>query len=864
MKRIRSCFKCGSIHVVVLFSIISLPLFAVPIQKNQAQRAVRGWLRQNKNPMDCSISDIPIETLELVDDSGRTLCHIVNLEPEGFVITSADDELEPVIAFSSTGYYDGDESSPLTTMLKKDMAGRLETVRQNNRKQPHKLRTQNKLHKWESLMGVGLQAEAGTMDLAEAAVESVSEVWVEPFVESLWNQGDVLGSPCYNYYTYYASTYYPTGCVATAMAQVMRYHTYPTTSIGVHGFTVTVNGVPHVWYTRGGNGSGGAYHWFDMIDDPQSGVTTAQREAIGALCYDAGVTVKMSYRSSGSSASLYDADQQMTGTFDYSNSIYTQSFTSSGDDRLWNILNANLDAQMPVMLGIDGSDGGHAVIADGYGYNDETLYHHINMGWGGEDNAWYQLPDIDAYYTFNVISDAVYNMYPTGGGEIISGRVTNLAGAPLENVVVKAYIGTSVQKQAVTDKYGVYALTYLGSNTTYRFSAEKTGETFLDQYVTTGHSSDWGIPGNRSGILFVSAEEGPPTAFDVEVDVDSTDSVAIQLQVLDDGEPDPNLLRCIITSLPTHGILNEPNVGPIDIVPYTLMSGVSDVNYVPCPYFGGQDTFTYKANDGGTYPTGGDSNIATVTVNVSNQKTTDYHSGSNSYTSGMLNTSDYAVRSQMIYLSSEMGSAKRITDLAIRVHTVPGRPLSNFTIRLKHTTLNAYTSLYQIYNDGTTVYQSNETLTSGWNWFHLDTPFNYNGADNLMIDISFWNSGTASDGYYYVYDVGQKRIFLMYDVDGDAGSPLNWDYYSYWDSYWQGGYMPVMQFMSEAPVEPMAGDFDATCDVKLPDLAIFSQAWQTTSGDANYNADCDLTATKGAINLQDLIILSDNWLQTYP
>ena len=339
------------------------------------------------------------------------------------------------------------------------------------------------------------------------------------------------------------------------------------------------------------------------------------------------------------------------------------------------------------------------------------------------------------------------------------------------------------------------------------------------------------------------------------------------LLVLDDGEPDPNLMEYIITSLPSHGDLSEPNVGPIDAVPYVLQAvEPNEVRYAPCPYFGGQDTFTYKANDGGTYPTGGDSNIATVTVNVLNQKTTDYHSDTNGYIGGgLLDTSDYAVRSQMIYLSSEIGSsAKRITDLGIYVKTPPQTSLLKFTIRMGHTTLNSYTSTSQIFNNLTTVYYSDQTIFSGWNWFHFDTPFDYNGTDNLMIDMNFWNSQTASAGSHYIHDCGQKRNYLMYDSNGDAGNPSNWVYSSWWDSYVQSEYMPAMQFISQSPIDPLAGDFDATCDVRLPDMAIFSQAWQTTSSDADYNPDCDLTVSKGAVNLQDLIILCDQWFQTYP
>lgn len=857
---------CVLIHFFVLIAFLSAPSAAAPVGKEQAQKAVRGWLRENRNPMDCPISNRPAEADILTDDDGQTLCYIVNLEPEGFVIISADDVIEPVIAFSSTGYYDGAANSPLTTMLRKDMPRRLTTAHQHGRDQ---IRSQKKLHEWQSLLNADKEAAAEPLEMSAAAAASVSEVWVDPFLPSAWNQGDVLGSPCYNYYT---PNHYPTGCVATAMAQVIRYYAYPTVGIGVHAFTIEVNGVPQTAYTRGGNGSGGAYNWAQMPYDPSSAVTTTQRQAIGALCCDAGVTVEMSYASGGSSASLFDADQQLTGTFDYANCIYTQSFSSSGDARLWNILNANLDAQMPVILGISRVGGGHAVIADGYGYNGQTLYHHINMGWGGADNAWYQLPLIDASMTYTVIDDCAYNIDPVGSGEIISGRVTNLAGVPLQGVTVRAYYGSSLHAQTVTDSRGVYALTHLSSNTTYRISAQQTGEIFLDQSVKTGTSSDWGTPGNRSGIFFESGAFGPPTVFDVEADTDSTDSVTIQLQALDDGQPDPNLMQLIITSLPLHGDLSEPNVGPIDTVPYVMAAAdANGVTYTPCPYFGGQDTFTYKANDGGTYPTGGDSNTATVTVNVNNALYTNFGVDSHTYSTLLMNTEMYYdVRAQAIMLQSDLGSRRRLTDIAFDVYAVPGRTLSNWTIRMQHTDWTSYPSTYDVTDmfltsGWTTVYQANETITqTGWHTFHFDVPFEYNGSQNLLIDFSFNNSGkTSPPGAYHIATATESnRMLALASTTGTQGDPLQWDFWALGGSYFTGS-VPSMKFTGVPAIDPLVGDFDASCNVKLPDLAIFSQAWQTSSGDAAYQPECDLTASKGTIDLQDLIIFAGQWLQTY-
>jgi len=80
------------------------------------------------------------------------------------------------------------------------------------------------------------------------------------------------------------------------------------------------------------------------------------------------------------------------------------------------------------------SDGAkmHVVSLDD-GYSGETLYTHINLGWSGEDNVWYALPNIvtsDGKLTATRVDSAIYNIFPSSSGEIVSGRV--LAGPSIE------------------------------------------------------------------------------------------------------------------------------------------------------------------------------------------------------------------------------------------------------------------------------------------------------------------------------------------------------------------------------------------------------------------------------------------------
>jgi hypothetical protein len=161
------------------------------------------------------------------------------------------------------------------------------------------------------------------------------------------------------------------------------------------------------------------------------------------------------------------------------------------------MINSNLHAKFPVLLGISGPPGGHCIVCDGYGYNTQSIYHHLNMGWAGQDDAWYNLPLVytDSGANFNIFWKIVYNVYVNGSGEIIAGRVTDATGNPLSGAVVTAsggYTGT-------TDAYGVYALAKVPSNTTFALNVSKAGYTFDPQTVTTGKS----VSGTRPNPSYV-------------------------------------------------------------------------------------------------------------------------------------------------------------------------------------------------------------------------------------------------------------------------------------------------------------------------------------------------------------------------
>jgi hypothetical protein len=294
----------------------------------------------------------------------------------------------------------------------------------------------------------------------------------------------------------------------------MRYHKWPSSGVGKQSYTIYVDGVaqPNT-HLRGGDGAGGPYNWNDnvIVLDPDANTTDPQRQAIGDLTYDAGVAVHMQYASGGSGAYTKDVRTALTGAFGYGNAKYGNNYPNSMPSANLNrMINPNLDAKYPAILGINDAAGdGHEVVADGYGYNVSTLYHHLNLGWAGTANAWYNLPTIDTgYYNFNAVSQCIYNVFPQGLGEIISGRVLDAGGAPLNGATVTAS-RTGGTYTATSNSQGIYALAKISSAYTYTITASKLGYTFLSQTVKSGTSTNNSTTtGNLWGIDFIQVSPG--------------------------------------------------------------------------------------------------------------------------------------------------------------------------------------------------------------------------------------------------------------------------------------------------------------------------------------------------------------------
>ncbi len=494
-----------SFGVLVAVAAVSAA-FAVEVTVEQAQTAARNWVRRSPRQMTAQFAsgDVRLARTSKADD-GKALYHVVEMDGGGYVVTSGDTELPPVIAFSSSGTLDlSDRRNPLVVLLERDLANRKTQLAKPkmtllSTPQPGAGGTSaadtSFEDEWAELLEEPEPKSTGGMTLM-GAFNSLSDVRVAPMVQSRWDQSTWNDRNTFNYYT---PNNYVCGCVATAFAQIMRYWQKPSGSVSAGTYTCWVDGKKTSKTMKGGT-----YNWSSMPLTETACTTDAQRQAIGKLTYDVGVAAQMGWTSGESGTLGCIAAQALRNRFGYASAHsyrngdsgkLSGNIASNADFR--NAILASLDASMPVAIGIrrDGV-GGHAVVVDGYGYNGGSLiYCHINCGWSGTEDAWYNLiGEGVTSYGFSQVHDVGYNIHPTASGDVISGRVLNSSGSPVSGATVTLTTSSGSQRTATTNAKGIYWFR-AAANASYTVSASYGGTTSATQSVTlpASYDTDWTI-----------------------------------------------------------------------------------------------------------------------------------------------------------------------------------------------------------------------------------------------------------------------------------------------------------------------------------------------------------------------------------
>lgn len=277
--------------------------------------------------------------------------YVFNKGDNGFIVVSADDDLPPVLGYSDNGTFDPDKASP------------------------------------ELLWWLGQYVEQAAYHFGNEELISTARNDNEPetremipaMLTTLWDQGYPFNSVCPKQYGYNCVT----GCVATAMAQVMNYHRYPETGIGEHSYDIYGN-------TYSFDFGSTTFDWDNMLDQYDY-ATTEQCKAVATLMHACGVAVNMKYDIWTSGASSVNVAYPMRKFFNYDDGIQFQQRVCYSDEDWENLIYAELAAGRPIIYMGNAPIGGHAFVCDGY---DEGFFH-INWGWGGMGDGMFLLSVLD-------------------------------------------------------------------------------------------------------------------------------------------------------------------------------------------------------------------------------------------------------------------------------------------------------------------------------------------------------------------------------------------------------------------------------------------------------------------------------------
>lgn len=279
-----------------------------------------------------------------------------------------------------------------------------------------------------------------------------------------------------------------TGCVATAMAQIMNYHKWPVTGIGAHSYYWTAGPSTLKWPTTKFDEHTYAWVGKEGIDEPMTNSyddtsysdQNPSMKAVAQLMYDCGVAVNMNYGLDASGA--YDADviPALTSHFGYSHTMSLE-YQSDYNDADWTkLLTDELDARRPVYYSAEDAtpndDDGHAFVVDGYGTIDDETYFHINWGWDGYDGFGNQDTDIsnDGYFAMNAFNTEYHNT-----GEIDHYNLNSLA---IINIIPDANRINEINLIKNTD---------ILDNLTWSEDVEELGNYYwTDKYLYNNHPSE--------------------------------------------------------------------------------------------------------------------------------------------------------------------------------------------------------------------------------------------------------------------------------------------------------------------------------------------------------------------------------------
>ena len=354
--------------MLAALTMVSSNASAGNINANAARAAANSFLKQQSASVPGSFkaatyADLKLAHAEASKVNGANAYYAFNINGGGFIIIAGEDRAATVLGYSDKGHLDF-----------KNLPSNLKALLDGYKSEIEFLQTY----------------EGNDLEVVTPSIKASTSV--DPLIKTTWGQEIpyCLQCPMEN------GEYCVVGCVATAMAQVMYYWKFPTSSDAISGYGggwwggVTVPALPATTFDY--SLMLDSYcHWdYNTSTLVQDTYTDEQAQEVAKLSRYCGQAVEMDYDPEGSGAYTWDQLQAMID-FGYSSTaqdVSKNGWSSSYTTAQWEaMMKEELAAGRPILYSAsDPSAGGHAFICDGYNADG---YFHFNLGWYGTCDGWY-------------------------------------------------------------------------------------------------------------------------------------------------------------------------------------------------------------------------------------------------------------------------------------------------------------------------------------------------------------------------------------------------------------------------------------------------------------------------------------------
>ena len=330
----------------------------------------------------------------------RAAFYVVNVGDDSFVIVSADDAAHQVLGYGVNKSFpiakDGTiQLPPHVKTFFEDLAAQIEVSTDQG---------------GSAILTAERRKEQSASQQHRSGSLPAS---VDPLLKTTWNQGQYYNTLC-PVDGSGPDGHVWAGCVATAMAQVVKYWGYPAKGRGKHSYNCDYGALEVDFGSS-------SLNYSKMPSALTSASSAEEVNAVANLIYQCGVAVNMGY--SPSESSSYDADARaaLINFFRFSPDLSFAEKASFTSDQWNDLLRENLAASRPVIYSGQGNSGGHSFVCDGYKTGN---YFHFNFGWGGAFDGWYLTSAIDVNSTgYNSSQSALVGIVPDESGNVILGQM---------------------------------------------------------------------------------------------------------------------------------------------------------------------------------------------------------------------------------------------------------------------------------------------------------------------------------------------------------------------------------------------------------------------------------------------------------